>query len=262
MQVDNNNETLTLGTSRSRHDASPGGRRNVLTTSPQEDEKRIDVATRATVLLLVRLLSLSFSQFLEAVSSDADRSFGKRAPWDSEGISSPARPIVAYETRRGVFFSLPPSLYESQTRDTRFSEWVEESLHPPPPSFGAVNSLSGRRDVRVCAKLVLCIVQNTRNNLWTGHDDWNIYSARYARCTLYDGIFVAAGVPATARSGITVPYFKHDPPRCLETEMIPLRAIAIVVCIWLCSDFCARLFCNFLSLLFLANFLTPLGPVS
>jgi len=66
----------------------------------------------------------------------------------------------------------------------------------------------------VCAELVLRIVQNTRNNLWTGHDDdWNIYSARYARCTLYDGIFVAAGVPAAARSSITVPYFKHDPPR-------------------------------------------------
>jgi len=69
-------------------------------------------------------------------------------------------------------------------------------------------------DARVCAELVLRIVQNTRNNLWTGHDDdWNIYSARYARCTLYDGIFVAAGVPAAARSSITMPYFKHDPPQ-------------------------------------------------
>jgi len=74
-----------------------------------------------------------------------------------------------------------------------------------------------RDDARVCAELVLRIVQNTRNNLWTGHDDdWNIYSARYARCTLYDGIFVAGGVPAVSRSGITVPYFKHDPPRCLS----------------------------------------------
>lgn len=50
VQADYNNRAR-LGTSRSRHDASPrGGRRNVLTTSPQENEKRIDVATRATVL--------------------------------------------------------------------------------------------------------------------------------------------------------------------------------------------------------------------
>lgn len=32
----------------------------------------------------------------------------------------------------------------------------------------------------MCDQLVLRIVLNTRNNLWTGHDDdWNIYSARY-----------------------------------------------------------------------------------
>lgn len=90
-------------------------------------------------------------------------------------------------------------------------------------------------DARVCAELVLRIVQNTRNNLWTGHDDdWNIYSARYARCTLYDGIFVAAGVPAAARSGITVPYFKHDPPQERDGSVLQERATAIVVsdCAW------------------------------
>lgn len=64
-RADNNNK---IRLSRNKSFASrrqSGGRRNVLTTSPQEDEKRIDVATRATVLLLVRFLSL----FLEAVSS-------------------------------------------------------------------------------------------------------------------------------------------------------------------------------------------------
>ena len=53
--------------------------------------------------------------------------------------------------------------------------------------------------VYVCAQLVLRIVQNTRNNLWTGHDDdWNIYSARYARVYLiHDGISETDAVLAT-----------------------------------------------------------------
>lgn len=164
-------------------------------------------------------LFLSFFPSLETVSF-VDCSFGIQ-PWDS-GIPSLARSIVAYETReRGV--SLSPSLSTNRRRDTRFSEWVEESLQR--------SCELSRRCARVRRELVLCIVQNTRNNLWTGHDDWNIYSARYARCTLYDGIFVAASVPATARSGITVPYFKHDPLRWLgkETGMIPERAIVIHV---------------------------------
>lgn len=38
----------------------------------------------------------------------------------------------------------------------------------------------------MCDQLVLRIVLNTRNNLWTGHDDdWNIYSARYAPLRTY-----------------------------------------------------------------------------
>ena len=54
--------------------------------------------------------------------------------------------------------------------------------------------------VYVCDQLVLRIVLNTRNNLWTGHDDdWNIYSARYVRCTfVHDGISESDAVQATA----------------------------------------------------------------
>lgn len=37
---------------------------------------------------------------------------------------------------------------------------------------------------------------------------------------------MAAGVPAAARSGITMPYFKHDPPQ--DGSVLQRRTTAIV----------------------------------
>lgn len=78
-------------------------------------------------------------------------------------------------------------------------------LSCPSPCTYAPPRLCPETRRRVCDQLVLRIVQNTRNNLWTGHDDdWNIYSARYARCTLYtmgsisetDAVLATASVSA------------------------------------------------------------------
>lgn len=221
MRADNNNRAR-LGTSRSRHDASPGGKKkrlNYFAARRRETNRCSHTCYRSPPSFspsFVRLL------FLGAVSTvaRADWSFGiqrseTRDGAGRDGVSSPARSIVAYETRRrGLSTSLADEILAS--RNERKSCCTRRRRR----RGGAVNSRTCARtrggDAPVCAELVLRIVQNTRNNLWTGHDDdWNIYSARYARCTLYDGIFVAAGAafrPPLARA-----------LRCLTSNTILLR---------------------------------------
>jgi len=112
----------------------------------------------AVVLLFVRAISLSRSRFYRCPRRLVVRN---TAPWDSGregGVSSPARSIVAYETRRQGFST-------SRRRDTRFSEWAEELLHPPPSPQRSRELSYVRtylRAMRACAPSSCCASCRTR----------------------------------------------------------------------------------------------------
>lgn len=162
VQADNNNRAR-LGTSRSRHDAGPRGKKkrlNYFAARRRETNRCSHTCYRSPPSF-----SSSFVRFLflEAVSTvaRADWSFGIERPETrgrKGGVSSPARSIVAYETRRWS-----PST--SRRRDTRFSEWAEELLHPPPPpqrsrELSYVRTYSGA--MRACAPSSCCASCRTR----------------------------------------------------------------------------------------------------